>query len=490
MFSRDPDSPALREMLSSGGGRATTVIDGWVSVLAADADADPLIELVDVPMTLAGLSRFNVENTLAAASAALAIGIPRDQVVEGLRTFRPDAEHNPGRMNFFSLPGDFSVVMDLAHNEAGLEALLEIMNGVRRPGGRLLLGLGAVGDRQDDLIDKLGEIGARDSDVVAIGHKQGYLRGRTMEEMDGLLRAGAERVGVTDIASYPTEVDCLAALVAQARAGRRGGADVPRGAGEVLRLDHRAPRNSGHTRYAERQGAGCARLSVRRGMAEGGGDDLSGHPLRPYVPDLAVEWLRDHADERARAVEGTMAFVDISGFTALARRLTRQGAVGSEELSDILHAVFSALLAHARREGGDLVKWGGDAVLLLFRGADHATRAVRAAVDMRTELRTAGRAQSSAGRVNLQDVRGPAQRDLPLLPRRRPCAAPRAGGQRSRGQPDRRARRARERRPGARQRRDGGAARRVGAGRGRRGRPAHPPPAGPGPTDAEHRAGR
>ena len=103
-------------------------------VLAPDADADPLVELVDVPMTLAGLSRFNVENTLAAASAALAIGIPRDKVVEGLRTFRPDAEHNPGRMNFFSLPGDFSVVLDLAHNEAGLEAMLEIMNGVRRPG--------------------------------------------------------------------------------------------------------------------------------------------------------------------------------------------------------------------------------------------------------------------------------------------------------------------------------------------------------------------
>ena len=49
-------------------------------------------------------------------------------------------------MNFFSI-GEVSVVMDLAHNEAGLEALLEIMGGVRRPGARLLLGLGAVGDR-------------------------------------------------------------------------------------------------------------------------------------------------------------------------------------------------------------------------------------------------------------------------------------------------------------------------------------------------------
>jgi len=223
VFSRDPDSPALREILSTGGGRATTVIDGWIAVLRSDSDAEPLVELVDVPMTLAGLSRFNVENTLAAASAALAIGVPPDVVAAGLCTFRPDAEHNPGRMNFFSLPTgtgeDLSVVMDLAHNEAGLEAMIEIMNGVRRSGARLLLGLGAVGDRTDELIDKLGEIGARDSDVVAIAHKQGYLRGRSLEEMDGLLRGGAERVGVTDIESYRTEVECLAALVAQARPG-------------------------------------------------------------------------------------------------------------------------------------------------------------------------------------------------------------------------------------------------------------------------------
>jgi cyanophycin synthetase len=187
-------------------------------VLLPDADPDPLVELVDVPMTLAGLSRFNIENTLAAASAALAAGISREVVVEGLRSFRPDPEHNPGRMNFFSI-GDVSVVVDLAHNEAGLEALLEIMNGVRRAGSRLLLGLGVVGDRQDELIEKLGEIAARDSDVVAIGHKEKYLRGRTVEELETLMRNGAERVGTSGIPAYPTEVACLAALVGQALPG-------------------------------------------------------------------------------------------------------------------------------------------------------------------------------------------------------------------------------------------------------------------------------
>jgi cyanophycin synthetase len=122
-------------------------------------------------------------------------------------------------MNIFSVPaagGEVSIVIDLAHNEAGLEALLEIMDGIRPPGHRLLLGLGAVGDRTDEIIERLGEIGAMGADVVAIGHKQRYLRGRTLDGLELLLRRGAERVGVTDVTAYPTEVECLAALVEQA----------------------------------------------------------------------------------------------------------------------------------------------------------------------------------------------------------------------------------------------------------------------------------
>jgi cyanophycin synthetase len=217
VFSRDPDSPTIRETLNDGG-RATTVIDGWLSVLIPGADPDPLVEVVDIPMTLAGLSRFNVENALGAASAALGVGLPREAVVAGLRSFRPDPSHNPGRMNFFTRDA-VSVVIDLAHNEAGLEALLEIMQGVRRPGARLLLGLGAVGDRQDDIVGSLGEMGARDADVAVIAHKAKYLRGRTTEELDELFRAGAARVGVDDLPSYPTEVEGLEALVKQAEPG-------------------------------------------------------------------------------------------------------------------------------------------------------------------------------------------------------------------------------------------------------------------------------
>jgi cyanophycin synthetase len=217
VFTRHPRAPGIREVLAAGG-RATTVIDGWMSVLEQDADPDPLVEVADVPMTLSGLSRYNVENALAAASAALAAGLPRENVVEGLRSFLPDPEHNPGRMNVFSL-GEVTVVLDLAHNEVGLEALVEVMRGLRAPGGRLLLVLGAVGDRQDELIEALGEIAGRDADMVVIGHKERYLRGRTTGELDRLMRAGLARVGTRRVSSYATELQALQALVSQARAG-------------------------------------------------------------------------------------------------------------------------------------------------------------------------------------------------------------------------------------------------------------------------------
>ena len=260
VFARDPDAPAVREVLSAGG-RATTVIDGWISVLRPGQDPEPVMELVDVPMTLAGLSRFNVENALAAVSASLAAGIPREAVVAGLSSFRPDAEHNPGRMNMFLLPGDVTVVLDLAHNEAGLQALLEVMHGLRAPQRRTLLGLGAVGDRQDDLIELMGEIAGRDADVVAIGHKSRYLRGRSIEELEGLLRAGLSRVGVEDVTAYDTEVDSLAALVDQADAG------------DVVGLMCHAQREAAYSWIAERGGSPLTpdQLVMKVRHASGGG---------------------------------------------------------------------------------------------------------------------------------------------------------------------------------------------------------------------------
>jgi class 3 adenylate cyclase/tetratricopeptide (TPR) repeat protein len=132
---------------------------------------------------------------------------------------------------------------------------------------------------------------------------------------------------------------------------------------------------------------------------------LSGAPpaeLVSFVPRLTLEWLRDEPEELWREVEGTLAFVDISGFTAMSERLSRRGRAGAEEVTEVMNATFAALLGVAYAQGGGLLKFGGDALLLLFDGEEHAGRAARAAFEMRRTLRAIGRPRTSAGAVQLR----------------------------------------------------------------------------------------
>ena len=130
--------------------------------------------------------------------------------------------------------------------------------------------------------------------------------------------------------------------------------------------------------------------------------ELAAEVLRPYVPRLLISWLRESPEERHRPVDGTLAFVDISGFTQLTERLARKGKMGSEEISDTLDGCFGELLSLAYDYGAGVVKWGGDAVLLLFTDDDHAARACRASWGMHELLRRIGNLQTSAGRVRLR----------------------------------------------------------------------------------------
>src|ERR671912_64482 len=99
-----------------------------------------------------------------------------------------------------------------------------------------------------------------------------------------------------------------------------------------------------------------------------------------YVPRLLPPWAAAEPGLAHRVVDGSLLLVDITGFTPLTERLARRGREGAEELSNLLDTVFGQLLMDAEHEGADLLKWGGDALLLLFDGSDHARRAARAAM--------------------------------------------------------------------------------------------------------------
>jgi cyanophycin synthetase len=217
LFSLDPEHPAIRSVLARDG-RATTVLDGSLAYLTAGFRTHPLLPVEQIPLTLAGISRHNVQNAMAIASAALAIGLRERVVVRGLRSFVLDPETNPGRANLFELDRRV-VVADYAHNEAGMAGLVEIGRGLRGPGSRLWLGFCSAGDRTDEILHGVGFLAARGADRVAVAELVPYLRGRDRQDVAARLRAGALDGGAEDVPVLPDEVAALTWMLDQARPG-------------------------------------------------------------------------------------------------------------------------------------------------------------------------------------------------------------------------------------------------------------------------------
>ncbi|MCA1833453.1 MAG: tetratricopeptide repeat protein [Actinobacteria bacterium] len=140
-------------------------------------------------------------------------------------------------------------------------------------------------------------------------------------------------------------------------------------------------------------------MNVENGAALGA---LPPSAMTAYFPRMLLEWPASEGPSY-REMDGSLVFVDISGFTKMSERLAEKGKVGAEEVTEIMSSTFTRLLAVAYENGGSLLKFGGDALLVFYRGEGHAARAVYAAAGMRRKLAEIGKGlKSSAGNVTLR----------------------------------------------------------------------------------------
>ena len=79
-------------------------------------------------------------------------------------------------------------------------------------------------------------------------------------------------------------------------------------------------------------------------------------------------------------IEATVAFLDVCGFTALSR------AAPPDQALRMLNANFEIIVPEVTTRGGVVDKFVGDAVMAVFRGDDHAHRAVDACFAARAAL--------------------------------------------------------------------------------------------------------
>jgi UDP-N-acetylmuramoyl-L-alanyl-D-glutamate--2,6-diaminopimelate ligase len=107
------------------------------------------------------LGEFNISNALGAAAAALALKVPLESVVEGLRT----APQVPGRMERIT-EAPCVVLRDYAHTPDALERALETLRPLTP--GRLIVVFGCGGDRDRGKRPVMGRIAAEAADLAVV----------------------------------------------------------------------------------------------------------------------------------------------------------------------------------------------------------------------------------------------------------------------------------------------------------------------------------
>jgi cyanophycin synthetase len=220
--------------------------EGGCIVIHRGGRREMVMKAGDIPATLFGMAAFNIANALAAVAIAHAHGVPALTIRTALAGFQSTYEQNPGRLNVHDAHG-FRVIVDYAHNPAGLNALGEVIDGLRHRYARTVGVLSTAGDRRDQDIFEMGRIGARLFDELYF-REDPATRGRPRGEVLGLMNDGALAAGAT-----PARITLIAgeaeATEAALRAARPGDllvitpTDVPQAWRQVTGfrpLDHRA----------------------------------------------------------------------------------------------------------------------------------------------------------------------------------------------------------------------------------------------------------
>ncbi|WP_345954530.1 cyanophycin synthetase [Mucilaginibacter sp. PAMB04168] len=187
-FSRNEDNPVIKAHCQKGG-IACVYENGFVTIKKGDWKIR-VQRVTEIPVTFGGTVTFMIENVLAATLATYLWGFKTEDIKTSLHTFVPSASQTPGRMNIFNFK-DFRFMVDFAHNPDGYHGIKEFLANIESP---QKIGLIAgTGDRRDEDIRELGRIAATMFDHILL-RQEDHLRGRTRENIIGLMREGVHEV--------------------------------------------------------------------------------------------------------------------------------------------------------------------------------------------------------------------------------------------------------------------------------------------------------
>lgn len=154
---------------------------------------------------------FNVANAAGALAACAAVGIDLDSAIEGIASLGAVA----GRMERVTAGQPYAVIVDYAHKPDAVQAVLDALRPVTT--GRLIVVIGAGGDRDQGKRPIMGEIAGRLADLVVVTDDNP--RTEVPAAIRAELVAGARRAGAADVVEVGDRREAIEHAVRVARAG-------------------------------------------------------------------------------------------------------------------------------------------------------------------------------------------------------------------------------------------------------------------------------
>ncbi len=207
LFSLNPDNRKIREHIEKGG-TVVTVVNRNAVVRKKRLDID-VCTLEEIPITFGGIVDFNTSNALAAIGALYGLNLPIEQIRNGIRTFYPSANQNPGRMNLFDFQ-KYKVLLDYGHNVESARALSNLLPRLSK--GRRIALCHGTGSRTDEQIIEFGEALASVYDYIVLADFDPRSRpaGETPKLVrKGLIQGGFPEKNIEIIPEPDTAVDRL-----------------------------------------------------------------------------------------------------------------------------------------------------------------------------------------------------------------------------------------------------------------------------------------
>ncbi|MBW2960457.1 cyanophycin synthetase [Mesonia aestuariivivens] len=184
LFSLEENNPRIKELQENGG--VTAVYENGYVTLFRGTKRMRIMKAENIPLTHGGKAIFMIQNILPAIIAADAQNISIQDMKAALQTFIPSSSQTPGRLNLYNFR-EFQVLLDYAHNRAGLKALKKFTDALSV--SKKVGIIAGIGDRREEDNIEIGKIAAQMFDEVIIRSDKD-LRGQKEDDLMKMVERG------------------------------------------------------------------------------------------------------------------------------------------------------------------------------------------------------------------------------------------------------------------------------------------------------------